>query len=86
MRIERTLVEGLGETIDLVLVEVAEGLETRFQLVDLVGIRIGLQGGYLVIRFEGGLDLLDGVLEVEDIGTLLARTGPIETRKRLHRL
>ena len=42
MRVERALVECLGETIDFVLVEDAEGLETRFQLVDLVGIRVGV--------------------------------------------
>ena len=86
MRVERALVESLGETVDLALVEDAEGLETRFQLVNLVGIRVGLQARYLIVRLEGGLDILDGVLKVENVGTVLARTGPIETRKRLDRL
>ena len=84
--VERALIEGLGETVDLVLVEDAEGLETCFQLVNLIGIRVGLQARYLIIRFEGGLDVLDAVLEVEDVGTVLARIGPIETRERLHGL
>ena len=48
MRVERALVEGLGETVDLALVEDPEGLETRFQLINLIGIRVGLQGGFLV--------------------------------------
>ena len=52
----------------------------------VVGIRVGLQARYLIVRLEGGLDVLDGVLKVEDVGTVLARTGPIETRKRLHGL
>ena len=86
MGVERTLVEGLCKTVDFALVEDTEGLETRLQLVNLVGIRVGLQARYLIVRLEGGLDVLDGVLKVEDVGTVLARTGPIETLKRLHGL
>ena len=38
------------------------------------------------VRLERDLDVLHGVLEVEDVGVFLARIGSVQSRKRLDRL
>ena len=75
---------------DLVL-GVDAGLgELGRQVHDDVGVGLGLQGGVLEVRLEGGLDVLGLVDEVDDerLALLLpagGAVGAVEPRQRLHR-
>ena len=54
--------------------------KAAFEFVDLIGVRHRLKRGRFIKRPERGLDILHRVLEIENIGVLLASFRPVEAR------
>ena len=71
---------GLGKALNLVLIEIAETVEPSFQVIDHVGVGHRLERGRLVEWFERRLDILDGVLKIEDKCSILSGAGSVQAR------
>src|SRR5665811_495451 len=78
--------EHAAEALDLVEVVDLRRVELGLQRVELVGLGTLADLRHLVVGLERAVDLLRVVDEVEDEGVLLARSGAVEARERLHRL